>query len=153
MNTAVRLRQLAAATRADDRGSALQTVIVAPATLFLIALIITFGVLAQAHQKVVHAANEAARTASIARTAFAAGPDAQTAARNDLAARGMTCTALNVNTDLGGFRTRPGVTASVSATVTCVISLDALGFPKVMGSRTITATAISPVDTYRERTR
>ena len=147
MNTAARLRQLAATARADDRGSALQTVIVAPATLFLIALIVTFGVLAQAHQKVVHAANEAARTA------FAAAPDAQAAARDDLTARGLTCTALNVNTDLGGFRTRPGVTASVSATVTCVISLDALGFPKVMGSRTITATATSPVDTYRERTR
>ena len=58
MNTAARLRQLAATARADDRGSALQTVIVAPATLFLIALIVTFGVLAQAHQKVVHVLNQ-----------------------------------------------------------------------------------------------
>jgi Flp pilus assembly protein TadG len=139
--------------RTDDRGSALQTVIVAPATLLMIALIVTFGVLAQAHQKVEHAANEAARTASIARTAFAAAPDAQAAARNDLTARGLTCSALNVDTDLSGFRTRPGVTASVSATVTCVVSLDALGFPQIMGSRTITATAVSPIDTYRERIR
>lgn len=139
--------------RTDDRGSALQTVIVAPATLLLIALIVTFGVLAQAHQKVEHAANEAARTASIARTVFAAAPDAQAVARNDLTARGLTCSALSVDTDLSGFRTRPGVTASVSATVTCVVSLDALGFPQIMGSRTITATAVSPIDTYRERIR
>jgi Flp pilus assembly protein TadG len=139
--------------RTDDQGSALQTVIVAPATLLLIALIVTFGVLAQAHQKVEHAANEAARTASIARTAFAAAPDAQAAARNDLTARGLTCSALNVDTDLSGFRSRPGVAASVSATVTCVVSLDALGFPQIVGSRTITATAVSPIDTYRERIR
>ena len=44
--------------RTDDRGSALQTVIVAPATLLMIALIVTFGVLAQAHQKIEHAAND-----------------------------------------------------------------------------------------------
>ena len=100
-----------------------------------------------------HAAYEAARTASLSRTAAIAGPNAHRAALADMTARGLTCTTLSVDTDISGFLTRPGTTAAVTSRVTCTISLDALAIPFISGTRVITKTATSPIDTYRERTR
>ena len=42
-------------------------------------------------------------------------------------------------------------TASVTATVTCVVNLSDVAVPGLPGTRTITATMSSPLDTYRER--
>ncbi|MBV6762647.1 TadE/TadG family type IV pilus assembly protein [Rhodococcus opacus] len=138
----------------DDRGAnTLELVILTPAFLLLIGVIIVGGIIAQAHMKVQHAASEAARAASLARTALQAAPKAQIAAHDDLAAKGLTCVTLNVNTDTSAFRTRPGVDSQISATVTCTVSLDVLGITGITGARTITHTASSPLDTYRERLR
>ena len=38
-----------------------------------------------------------------------------------------------------------------TATVACVVNLADLSLPGVPGTRTVTATATSPIDTYRER--
>ena len=42
-------------------------------------------------------------------------------------------------------------TAQVTATVTCKVDVADLAIPGLPGTRTITATASSPVDAYRER--
>jgi hypothetical protein len=44
-----------------------------------------------------------------------------------------------------------GTPASVTATVTCVVNLSDVAIPGLPGTRTITATMSSPLDTYRER--
>lgn len=140
--------------RNDDRGiNTIEVVIITPVFLLLIGVLIAGGLVAQAHMKIQHAANEAARAASISRTAMQAGPKAQTAAYDDLAAKGLTCITLNAAVDTSAFLTRPGSNAQISATVTCTVSFDALGLAGIHGTRTITHTATSPLDTYRERTR
>jgi hypothetical protein len=58
---------------------------------------------------------------------------------------------VQVDVDTSGFRVPVGLPAQVRATVTCVVALGDLALPGFPGSRTVTATAVSPVDTYRER--
>ena len=121
--------------------------------LLLIAVIIVGGMVTMAHQKVEHAAAEASRSASLARTISQASTSAKEAATSDLAAKGLDCVNLSISTDTSGFRTRPGVTATVRTTVTCDVSLDSLGLFGISGVRTIQHTSSSPIDTYRERVR
>jgi len=136
----------------SDRGSAtLELLIVFPALLAFLGLLIVGGHVALAHQHVQHAAEEAARTASIARTQSAATTDSQTAAQQTLHSDGLTCTYTTVNTDTAGFRSSPGTPATLTSTVSCTIALSDLSLPGVGGSRTITATATSPLDTYRSK--
>lgn len=148
------LTSLRRRAQANDRGAeTLELVIMTPVVLLLIAVIIVGGLVTMAHQKVEHAAAEASRSASLARTVFQASTSAEDAATSDLAAKGLSCVNLTVSTDTSGFRTRPGVTASVRTTVTCDVSLDSLGLFGISGVRTITHTSSSPIDTYRERVR
>lgn len=139
---------------ANDRGAeTLELVIMTPVVLLLIAVIIVGGMVTMAHQKVEHAAAEASRSASLARTISQASTSAKEAATSDLAAKGLDCVNLSISTDTSGFRTRPGVTATVRTTVTCDVSLDSLGLFGISGVRTIQHTSSSPIDTYRERVR
>jgi len=135
-----------------ERGSeVIEAVIGVPAVLLFIGLIIAAGRIAVAEQAVDAAAAEAARAASIARTQVQANADASTWASASLANQGLQCTSRTVDVDTGGFAAPPDMPASVSATVTCVVRLSDLAVPGLPGSRTITATMTSPIDTYRER--
>ena len=139
--------------RPDDRergSEAIEAAIGVPAFLLLIALVIFAGRIAITRQSVEAAAHEAARTASLARTAAAASPDALAAADSSLAAQGLLCLSRSVAVDTSGFSAPVGTPAQVTATVTCVVDLSDLGAP-LPGSRTIVVTAVSPIDTYRER--
>lgn len=136
------------------RGShVIEFVIIAPAVLLIIGVMIVGGHVYYAHQKVEHAAAEAARAASIARPGAAAAPAAEQAAVADMTAQGLVCTNRRINTDVAAFSTDPGTPGTVSVTITCTVDLNVLAIPGISGSRTITHTAISPVDTYRERIR
>ncbi|ATL70652.1 TadE/TadG family type IV pilus assembly protein [Nocardia terpenica] len=138
----------------DDRGAVLEQVIITPVVLLLIGIIIVGGRITFAHQEVELAAFAAARAASIARTGAQAAGDAQIAAQQNLLARGLDCVgAPVVTTDVAGFVLPPGRLASVTTQVTCVVSLDALLLPGIGGTRVITASATSPIDTFRERSR
>ncbi|MEV6774389.1 TadE/TadG family type IV pilus assembly protein [Nocardia sp. NPDC051030] len=141
--------------RTADRGDAvLQTVILTPAILLLLGVIIVGGTVALAHQKVQHAAMEGARAASIARPAiYASQPAARTAVERDMIAKGLVCTSTDVSIDTTSLGFDPGIPAFVRVTVRCDIELSVLGIPLIGGHRTITASAISPADTYRERVR
>lgn len=139
---------------ANDRGAeTLELVILTPFILLLIGVIIVGGMVTMAHQKVEHAAAEASRSASLSRTMSQASTSATEAATSDLAAKGLNCVNLSISTDASGFRTRPGVRATVQTTVTCDVSLDSLGLVGISGVRTIRHTSSSPIDTYRERVR
>ena len=139
--------------RTDERGSAvLEAVIGLPAFLLFIGLIIFAGRIAIATQAVDSAAAQAARTASIARTQSTAESTAPLRSHQQ-AGRASTSTAPEpaVRVDTTASPPRSGNPRPVTATVTCVVNLADLAVPGVPGTNTVTATASSPIDTYRER--
>ena len=136
----------------DDLGSAaIEAVIGVPAFLLFVGLIIFAGRVAVAHQAVESAASAAARSASIARTQQAALAEAQSAAAGSLTDQNIHCITAQVHVDAAGFGVPVGTPAKVTATVSCVVDLADLAVPGVPGTRTVTATMTSPIDTYRER--
>ena len=135
-----------------ERGSVtLEAVILIPAFLLFVALVIATGRVAVARQGVQTAAAEAARQASIARTAGEATAKAQAGAQQTLADQQLQCRSSSVVTDTSGFAASVGTPASVSATVTCEVDLAGVEIPGLPGSLTITATFQSPLDTFRGR--
>ncbi|MFA1550739.1 hypothetical protein [Actinomadura chokoriensis] len=101
---------------------------------------------------VAQAAADAARHASIARTATRARADATSSAMATLSDRGLRCRP-SVRLDLSGFHRPVGRTGTVAARVTCVIRLADVALPGMPGTRTVTKTHRSPIDPYRGRTR
>ena len=134
-----------------ERGSAvIEAVIGVPAFMLFVALIIFAGRVAIAHQGVQSAAADAARSASIARTQGAAQTAGDSAAASSLANQHLNCTASTVSVDITGFASPVGIPATINATVTCHVNLSDL-LPGVPGTKAITATMSSPLDSYRER--
>lgn len=140
------------AARPADAGSVtLELSILAPAVLVLLALVVVAGRLSIAHQEVDHAAQTAARAATLARDPATATSTATSAARRELDTGDLHCATVRVTVDTSGFAVPVGRPASVTATVTCTVSLSGLAVPGIPGSRQVTATATSPLDTYRGR--
>lgn len=137
---------------AGERGGlTIELAILAPALLALIGLIILAGRTAGAHTNVDAAANNAARAASISRTAGEAHSNAMAAAQTTLDDRGMACPAPGVTVDTTGVSSPAGQMGIVHVQVTCTVQLgDLVGLP-FGGSRTVTADATSVVDSYRAR--
>lgn len=137
---------------AGDEGSAtVELVILAPTLLLFLLLAVFAGRVALARQSVHAAAADAARSASIARTEGAAAVNARSAADATLAAEGLRCLATQVDLDTSAFGAPIGTPGTVAATVSCTVDLTDLSVPGVPGSRQLTATVTSPLDTYRER--
>lgn len=140
-------------TRRAERGSAsLEAVIGVPAFALFVALIIMGGRTATAHQALESAAADAARSASLARSAPAAAESARQAARTSLANQDLSCTDVDVSVDVEAFTQAVGRDASVDVTVACRLDLSDLSIPGVPGSRLLRASMSSPLDTWRERT-
>ncbi|MFI5623477.1 TadE/TadG family type IV pilus assembly protein [Nocardioides sp. NPDC051685] len=136
----------------DERGSAsIEVAIGLPAFILFVGLIIAGGRLALAHQALQTAAADAARSASIARDAGSADSAARREAHNSLSNQNLRCRSTDVRIDTSGFRVPTGRPADVRVTLTCRVDLADLSVPGVPGSRLITATMISPIDTWRER--
>lgn len=138
--------------RMGERGSAaLEMAVVAPALLGIIALMIFGGRYALATQTVNAAAAAAARAASIERTAGTAKSSAAATAAATLSNQDLRCVSTQVDVDTSGFATEVGQAAMVEVSVTCAVSMAGLvGMP---GSLTLSATASSPLDIYRERSK
>lgn len=138
--------------RRDERGSAtLELVIMAPLLLLFLSVMIFGGRVALAGQAVQQAADEAARVASIARTQEEADQTAAKAARDTLDQQNLDCTIVQVHVNTAGFNAPLGQDSSVTATVSCPVRVGDLAIPGLPGTRTVTATAVSPIDTWRER--
>ena len=135
----------------DGGSTTLELVVWAPGLLLVIALLTVAGRVNSANAAVEQAATDAARTASSARSATGARDLAQASAEKTLTGQGLQCTTTTVALDTSGFGTRPGQSATVTATVTCPVRLSDLSVPGLPGTRTVSHTATSSIDTFRER--
>lgn len=139
--------------RTSDDGSASIELAVLAVPLAALILVAIFGGRLQVANGVIDAAaHDAARAASISRTAGTAQANARRAASDTLSQQGLHCSTLTVTLNTSGFAVPVGRPATVSATVRCVVDLHDLTAPGIPGSRTLTATFVSPLDTYRTRT-
>ena len=137
--------------RGEHGSASLEAAIGVPAFVLFVGLVIFGGRTATAHQALESAAADAARSASLERSAAEAEQAAEAAARSSLANQDIDCLAVSVDVDTSGFNTRVGQDSSVDVTVTCRVDLSDLVIPGVPGSRTLTASMSSPIDTWRER--
>lgn len=133
-------------TSATEQGSAsLELALMSPVLIALLLFVVLVGRLGQARADVDRAARDAARAASLARSADSAHDRAAAAARATLASGGVTCRSMSLELDSGAFE--PG--GAVHATVRCTVDLADLSLLDVPGSRTVLATFTQPVDAYR----
>jgi hypothetical protein len=116
----------------------------------LLGVVLFMGRYGLADNSVQAAAAAAARDASLSRTMVDAVPHAKTAATIALQGH-VTCASLHIDIGGDGLSTQLGQTGTVTATITCTISNTDLAFPLIPGTTTITRSASSPVDPYRQR--
>ncbi|MFE0201566.1 pilus assembly protein, partial [[Kitasatospora] papulosa] len=80
-----------------------------------------------------------------------APPEPQRALTRTIQGEGITCQASSVVVDTSGYALDIGVEANVTATIACTADLSDIGLPGLPGSKTLTASWTSPIDTYRGR--
>ncbi|MFF3350703.1 TadE family protein [Streptomyces sp. NPDC002779] len=137
--------------RGDQGSAAIEAAIVLPALLMFLCMAIAGGRIVISGAKIDAAAEDAAREASIHRTVAAAQSAARSAAAESLTDQGITCASTSVHINTGGLNVPVGQVGTVTATVTCTVSLSDLLLPGVPGAKTLTSTATSVVDQYRQR--
>jgi len=137
--------------RREDGSVTLELAILTPALLMLLGLVVVAGRIEVASAAVDQASAAAAREASLARTPSAARAAAARAATANLAAQNLHCTDVRVAVDTAGFAVPVGSPAQVTARVTCTLSTGDLSVPGMPGTRTITSSSQSSLDTYRGR--
>ncbi|MFE5191670.1 TadE/TadG family type IV pilus assembly protein [Streptomyces sp. NPDC056628] len=137
--------------RRDEGSAAIEAAIILPALIMLLCLAIAGGRLVTSGAKIDAAAQDAAREASLHRTAAAAHTAAQAAAAQSLDDQGITCASTSVRIDTGGLSVPVGQVGTITAAVTCTVNLSDLLLPGVPGAKTLTSTATSVVDQYRQR--
>jgi Flp pilus assembly protein TadG len=148
----IRLRTCTGRRPARDRGSAsLETAVIAPGIIALLCLMIAFGRVTDADGAVDAAAHAAARAASLERDATSAQNQARSAAENSLSGDGVSCQSTDVTVDTSGYSLDVGQTATVTATISCTAPLSDIALPGLPGSKILTASFTSPIDTYRGR--
>ncbi|MET8810088.1 TadE family protein [Streptomyces sp. NPDC004546] len=136
----------------DDEGSAaIEATIIVPCLIMFVCLAIAGGRIVTSGSKIDAAAQDAAREASIHRTVASAQSAAQAAAAESLNDQGMRCASISVHVDTGGLSVPVGQVGTVTVTVTCTVNLSDLLLPVVPGDKTLTSTATSVVDEYRQR--
>lgn len=134
-----------------ERGSAaIEAAIGVPAFVLLIGLIIAGGRVATTHESLQSAAADAARAASLDRDPRTATTDAQAAATSSITDQHVHCRDIVVRIDTADFAKQPGQPGAVHVTVSCRLDLSDLSVPGVPGSRVLTATVSSPIDTWRQ---
>lgn len=137
--------------RGDEGSAAIEAAIILPAMIMFLCMAIAGGRIVTSGAKIDAAAEDAAREASIHRTVGAAQAAAHAAAAESLNDQGITCASTSVAINTGGLNVPVGQVATVTATVTCTITLSDLLLPGVPGAKTLESTATSVVDMYRQR--
>ncbi|MGW1966478.1 TadE/TadG family type IV pilus assembly protein [Streptomyces sp. NPDC001935] len=135
----------------DAGSAAIEAGVIVPSLIMFLCLAIAGGRIVLSGAKIDAAAEDAAREASIHRTAAAAQTAARSAAAESLADQGIACASTTVHVDTGGLSVPVGQVGTVTVTVTCTVRLSDLLLPGAPGVRTLSATATSVVDVYRER--
>jgi Flp pilus assembly protein TadG len=135
-----------------DRGSAtLELVVWGPVLLLILGAVLVGGRLALAHQSVEAAAAEAARAATAAPDVATARVAALDAASTSLSSAGLACDTPSVQVDTSQWGLPAGVPGRATATVACTVPLGDLAVPGFPGTRLVTASASSALDTFRAR--
>jgi Flp pilus assembly protein TadG len=136
----------------SDRGSeAIEAAIVVPLLVAFLCMAIAAGRLVISSGKIDAAAEDAARAASIERTAGAAQSAAQTAASRSLDDQGIHCAGTHVTVDTGGLNVPVGQVGYVRVTVRCTVDNSDLLLPGLPGHKTLTSSFTSTVDAFRSR--
>ncbi|MFH5824713.1 TadE/TadG family type IV pilus assembly protein [Georgenia sp. AZ-5] len=135
----------------ENGAAAIEAAIGVPAFMLFIGLIIFAGRVAITHQTVQTAADAAARSASLARTAAQADADAHEAAQVSLANQGLRCAGVDVSIDTSAFANAIGTPGDVTVTIACHVDLADLAVPGIPGSHTVGSTMSSPLDVWRTR--
>ncbi|WP_067826286.1 TadE/TadG family type IV pilus assembly protein [Actinomadura kijaniata] len=132
----------------DDQGSmSLEMVLITPLFVAFLLLLAGAGRLVDAKSQMDGAARDAARAASVARSAGGAQGMAQDAAAATLRTSRWCAGGPRVSTDTGAW----GPGGRVAVTITCDVDLGDLAFIGLPGSRTLTGRALAPIDTYTYR--
>ena len=131
--------------RGEEGQAIAELVIVAPVLLLVIVLMVALGRIDSAQGDVTSAARAAVQAAAVQADPADAQTQATQAAQHTLAGAGLTCPSAQITVDTSAFT--PG--GSVAVTVTCVTSLADVSVPGMPGSKTLTATAVAPIDPYR----
>lgn len=143
--------------RGDRGNAAIEAGIIAPALIAFLSLVFLVGRIVLARAAVDEAARDAARQASISRTAATARSHALKTGENTLTNNHLHCSNLgddpvNLGADLDAqFRKPIGSLAQVHVTVTCVVSYSDLGYPWLPGSKVIKSEFWSVIDWWRPR--
>lgn len=128
--------------KTDDGSVSTELVLLTPVLVLVLLVAVAFGRMASVRLRVDDAAHQAARAASLTRTAGQAHGQAHAAAVAALAASGASCTHVTVTADIGAFT--PGGVVRVK--VACAAELGVSGLPARI---TVARTAVSVIDTYR----
>jgi len=145
-----RLRQLLTHPE-QGSGPAVSAAILMPLFALVLLAVAGGGRISNAADATDQAARAAARIASVERNPNLAQAAATDAARAALKSGGLACGTVTVTVNTDGLSTPLGQPSTVTATVSCQVTLAELAFPGVPGDRTLTATFTSPVDPNRER--
>ncbi|NUK21691.1 TadE/TadG family type IV pilus assembly protein [Streptomyces lunaelactis] len=137
--------------RSDEGSAAIEAAIIVPLLIMFLCLAIAGGRIVTSGSKIDSAAEDAAREASIHRSAAAAQSAAHAAAAESLNDQGITCASTSVSVNAGGLSVPVGQVGTVTVTVTCTVNLSDLLLPGVPGTRTLTSTVTSVVDQFRQR--
>ena len=131
-----------------DRGAfaALELAILFPFVIVMLLLVVAFGRVERGRELVDQAAQAASRAASLTGSPGAARTAATQAAEQTLDGGGMSCAGVQISVDTTAFR--PG--GQVRASVHCAAELSGLTMSGVPGHVSLAATAISPLDPYRQ---
>jgi Flp pilus assembly protein TadG len=133
-----------------DRGSmSVELVVIAPALALLLLLIGAGGRWVESHGALDGAARDAARAASIGRTAGDADSLAAQAADSDLASSGW-CDGGTVAVGVTGFPATAAVAqgTSVTVTVSCHVNMSPFTVLGFAAATPVTATAVAPLDPF-----
>jgi Flp pilus assembly protein TadG len=126
-----------------ERGSAsLEAVLLVPILILVLGITVGLGRVVAGRNDADDAASEAARAASLTRSASDAGAAATQAASGRLAAASSLCRDPAIRTDTSDFR--PGGVVAVS--VTCTVDLAGTSLP---ARATVTARSVQPLDPFR----
>ena len=131
--------------RSEGGSAAVELVLATPLLLLFVLVAVAFGRLADARLQVNDAAGQAARAASIARDSGTASAVARRTAMASLAGHHLTCQPVAITVDTSSFRAG----GSVTAHITCTVSLADLAPLPLPGAQTVQAAASSPIDVFR----
>lgn len=125
---------------------ALELAIVMPVLILMLLIVVALGRVTHGRQLVDDAAAMGSRAAALAGTPEAAVREARAAVEQTLSQAGLSCRGPHVDVDTSALV--PG--GQVSVTVRCTSDLSQMALAGLPGHLTLTSTALTPIEKYRD---